>query len=274
MTTKEEQLLDQYLAKLDPKYKKWNSVMNIDEAQEYILYFYKIQPFSIYCSIPRKTYKSILKSGFNNDFPIFHNTPFLDKNRLNDIVLLCFSTKNINTINNEKNYKDVIIVGRFIEVKKKCNKKHVKSIQEAYDYIIKNNITLFGRGIKEIYNKNNNSALLTYHGTSYKTNDEILKNNYFNRKKLISENLTGNFYSFYPQVSYVYTTSFKKYTTSGYLYVNIIIVSNPSPSTKKWTSDMILDGKYDISIGEDEIRTYDNKKTYIIGKIKNIILNK
>lgn len=251
----------------------WKPLMKMDIAYKYFLCKYQIKPQTIYCAVSKDKYANVIKKGFGEleHFPQFFHSPLFEKSS-SDITLVCLSAfMRIKST-------DIVIVGRFNEITKST--AFQKTITDAQK-IMKNkqlyNYTLS----KDVMNTNTQNAILAYHGTYKWKFNQIMKNNFFGRGMYNnSENsFEGTYFYLHPFLSYNFAKIYpKKYSDSQQtsdILVNIIIVSKPSPWNGRWKDKMASykrKGKYlyDISIGQDEIRTYDNKKTYIIGTISEI----
>jgi len=251
----------------------WKPVMKMDKAHKYFLCKYQTQPLTFYCAVSKNKYKNIIKKGFGEleDFPRFFPSPLFEK-KTHDIILVCLSS------NMSVKSTDIVIVGRFNEITK--SSAFQKTITDAQK--IMKNKELYGYTLsKDVMNTNKQNAILAYHGTYKWRFNQIMKNNYFGRE-IYNEHVNsfeGTYFYLKPFSSYTFAKIYpNKYSDSlqaSDIIVNIIIVSKPSPWNGRWKDKMASykrNGKYlyDISIGEDEIRTYDNKKTYIIGTISEI----
>jgi hypothetical protein len=251
----------------------WKPVMKMDKAHKYFLCKYQTKPLTIYCAVSKDKYQNIIQKGFGEleDFPQFFPSPLFEK-KTHDIILVCSSA--IMSVKST----DIVIVGRFNEITKSTAFK--KTITDAQK-IMKNKELYSFTLSKDVMNTNKQNAILAYHGTYKWRFNQIMKNNYFGREMYSypENSLEGTYFSVHPSTSYTFAKVLpKKYSDSlqtSDIIVNIVIVSKPSPWDGKWKDKMATykrNGKYryDISIGEDEIRTYDNKKTYIIGTISDI----
>lgn len=255
----------------------WKPVMKMDNAYKYFSCKYQIKPQTLYCAVSKDKNKNVVKKGFGEleDFPQFFYSPLLKK-KPDDIILVCLSA------NIMVKSTDIVIVGRFNEITKST--AFQKTIIDAQK--IMKNKQLYGYTLsKDVMNTNKQNAILAYHGTYKWRFNQIMKNNYFERTMFnYSENsFEGTYFYLYPFLSYEFAKTYPKKYPEKYsdaqqtsdIIVNIVIVSKPSPWNGKWKDNMASykrNGKYlyDISIGQDEIRTYDNKKTYIIGTISDI----
>lgn len=167
---------------------------------------------------------------------------------------------------------DIVIIGRFNEITKSTAfKKTITDTQK-----IMKNKQLYGYTLsKNMMNANKQNAILAYHGTEKRRFNRIMEDNYFDREMYSypENSFTGTYLSY--TFAKIYPKKYSDSLQTSDIIVNIVIVSKPSPWVGKWKDNMASykrNGKYiyDISIGENEFRTYDNKNTYIIGTISDI----
>ena len=247
----------------------WKPVMNMEKAHKYFLCRYQIDPITIYCSVSNKQYENILRNGFGEleYFPQFYDVPIINK-KPSDVILVCLSSFARIT------KKDLVIVGRFNEFTSSTSFK--KTILDAQKLI--KNKKLFSNEIsKDVMNTKKQSAILAYHGTSLQNFQQIMKDNYYNRQIYnLVKNFEGTYFYTRPYLSFRFAKNYPAtHQKTDELLVNIVLVSRPSPWGGKWKNNMSaykMNNKYvyDISIGNNELRTYDNKMTFIIGTISKI----
>jgi len=250
----------------------WKPVMKMDNAHKYFLCKYQQKPLTIYCAVSKDKYKNVLKKGFGEleNFPQFFYSPLFEK-KSSYITLVCLSA-----ITRVKS-TDIVIVGRFNEITKST--AFQKTIIDAQK-IMKNKQLYNSTLSKDVMNTNKQNAILAYHGTYKWRFNQIMEDNYVGRQFYNLDNsLEGTYFYLHPFLSYNFAKIYpKKYSgpqQTSDIIVNIVVISKPSPWDGIWKDNMASykrKGKYryDISIGQDEIRTYDNKKTYIIGTISDI----
>jgi len=113
--------------------KNWRPVMKIPDASAFIMYKYHHNPYEYYCSVSKKDYRTVLKEGFANISTRFSHFPYRNNN--NEKILFCMSASNIESLNNSFNYTDIIIVSLFKELQNPDQKRHIKSLEQIYEYI-------------------------------------------------------------------------------------------------------------------------------------------
>lgn len=238
--------------------------MKMPDAIGYILYEYRHNAYEYYCSVSKADYKKVLREGLKNVPTRFCHLPC--NNNKSDKILFCMSTANKDELNSGYfDYKSVIIVCLFKEIKNERNKKHIKSLKQIGDYITKNRITLYNDYTKELHNTSVKNALFTYHGSPRVTRNLILNDGY-------SSEFNG-YFGLRAAVSYPYVYGLRMYKKRGHLYVNIMPVSKPAPfEDEGGRGDRDEEMNYDMYIGEDDVVMAKHKtnKVIIIGELVDI----